>query len=89
MTQQRRWKLKQILPVVGVLLGLSVAIPAIVVLLDRDSVKANSDANQSEEEASTLYPASIPTVQSETDCQKQGQEWHDGKCWDSDRSPLD
>ncbi len=86
---KRWWKLKHILPAIGVLVSLSVAVPTIVLLLQRDPVQANSDTPSIEVESSQkIYPASIPYYTSEAECLEHNKEWDNGKCWDAEHSHL-
>jgi hypothetical protein len=34
------------------------------------------------------YPTSIPWIDNQSECRHTNRTWHDGKCWDSEHSPM-
>ena len=88
---KRGWKPKHVLSCVGIFVGLSMAIPTVFLLLQRDPVEANSGSSfdiEAEESKEKIYPASIPYFQTEAECLEHDKEWYDGKCWDAEHSHL-
>ncbi len=46
----------------------------------------NSRANAIDNTGS--YPTSLPWIETKSDCEYQGREWRNNKCWDSEHSML-
>jgi hypothetical protein len=38
--------------------------------------------------ANKIHPTSIPWIEEKTRCDQTGRIWRNGKCWDSEHSPL-
>jgi hypothetical protein len=38
--------------------------------------------------ADTIYPTSLPWIETRSDCEHRGRKWYNNKCWDSEHNLL-
>jgi hypothetical protein len=36
----------------------------------------------------TVYPTSLPWIETKSDCEYRGRKWYDNKCWDKEHNML-
>ncbi|MBD2207708.1 hypothetical protein H6G33_35870 [Calothrix sp. FACHB-1219] len=85
-TGKKNGKFKNIVLVMGFLLGLPISTFIIIYSLFHSSSSASLFSFLYSNKESP-YATSIPWIDNAAECQDTQREWHDNKCWDKEHSP--